>query len=76
MATFAPSRGLYASLRRHAHENPTIFWSCVLGAIGPVIAITVPPVRKSMGWVPPEQIPTSYPLPKRARNPPAGYEDP
>ncbi|KAG9011614.1 hypothetical protein FRB94_000774 [Tulasnella sp. JGI-2019a] len=76
MATSIPSRGLYASLRRHAHENPTIFWSCVLGAIGPVMAIAIPPIRQSWGWTRPEKVPTSYPVPKRARNPPAGYEDP
>lgn len=31
------------------------------GHIGPVLALTVPPVRKSMGWKPAERIPTTFP---------------
>ncbi|KAF9650401.1 NADH-ubiquinone oxidoreductase 9.5 kDa subunit, partial [Thelephora ganbajun] len=58
-----------------AHENPVIFYSCVLGVIGPVLAIGVPPFRKSFGWQPAERIPTTYPLPNRPRVPIQGYED-
>ncbi len=38
-----------------------IFYSVVLGLIGPVMLVTVPPIRKSMGYRPGEPIPTSYP---------------
>ncbi|EED78880.1 NADH-ubiquinone oxidoreductase 9.5 kDa subunit, partial [Postia placenta Mad-698-R] len=58
-----------------AHESPVIFFSCVLGAIGPLMVITVPPIRTSLGWKPAESIPTTYPLPNRPRRPVQGYED-
>ena len=47
--------------QRQAHEQPVIFYSLVIGFIGPVLLVTVPPVRKSLGWRPAEPIPTSYP---------------
>ena len=47
--------------QRQAHEQPVIFYSVVIGLIGPAMVITVPPVRKSLGWRPSEPIPTSYP---------------
>ncbi|KAG7527679.1 hypothetical protein FFLO_06695 [Filobasidium floriforme] len=68
--------GVYRYLQRMAHEQPVIFWSLGLGAVGPVMALTVPPIRKSMGWKPSERIPTTFPLPNRARQPTTGFEDP
>ncbi|KAF9158122.1 hypothetical protein DFQ26_007960 [Actinomortierella ambigua] len=62
-------------LRTQAREKPYIFSSFVIAAIGPVLVVGVPPIRKSMGWVPAQRIPETYPLPNRARNPPPGYED-
>jgi hypothetical protein len=38
-----------------------LFYSVVLGAIGPVLAFTVPPIREHLGYRPPELIPTTYP---------------
>ncbi len=32
-----------------------------MGAIGPVLAFTVPPIRERLGYRPPEPIPTTYP---------------
>ncbi|KAF8307672.1 NADH-ubiquinone oxidoreductase 9.5 kDa subunit [Clavulina sp. PMI_390] len=58
-----------------SHESPVVFWSLFLGGIGPVMVLTVPPIRKSLGYVPPEHFPTSYPLPKRPRQAVSGYED-
>ncbi|KAH8105407.1 hypothetical protein BXZ70DRAFT_524200 [Cristinia sonorae] len=74
-ALFSPFRTTYRYLQRQAHESPVIFYSCVLGAIGPLLVITVPPVRKSMGWKPADRVPTTYPLPTRPRRPVQGYED-
>jgi len=73
---FSPYRNAYRYLRYQAHENPVIFFSVVLGSIGPVLVVAVPPIRKSMGWTPAERIPTSYPVPNRPRRPVQGYEDP
>ncbi|KAF9910095.1 hypothetical protein BX616_010942 [Lobosporangium transversale] len=62
-------------LKRSADKNPYIFVSFVIAAIGPALVVGVPPIRKSMGYVSPARIPETYPLPRRARNPPSGYED-
>ncbi|KAH9449764.1 hypothetical protein Pst134EB_020580 [Puccinia striiformis f. sp. tritici] len=45
--------------------------------LGPVLLATVPPIRRNyFGYVSPEQIPMSYPLPQRKRNPDLkGYDD-
>ncbi|PLW47067.1 hypothetical protein PCASD_03970 [Puccinia coronata f. sp. avenae] len=61
----------------HAHENPAIFWSVAIGAAGPVLLATVPPIRRNyFGYVSPDPIPMSYPLPQRKRNTELkGYDD-
>ncbi|KAJ7707695.1 hypothetical protein B0H17DRAFT_1192150 [Mycena rosella] len=70
-----PFRATYRMLQRHAHESPVIFYSCVIGAIGPVLLVTVPPLKERLGYKPSEPIPLSYPLPNRRRRPVQGYED-
>ncbi|KAK7033143.1 DUF155 domain-containing protein [Favolaschia claudopus] len=65
----------YRMFQRHAHESPVIFYSCVIGLIGPVLLVTVPPIKKRLGYQPVEPIPVSYPLPNRPRRPVTGYED-
>ncbi|KAG0372277.1 MAG: hypothetical protein J3R72DRAFT_429698 [Linnemannia gamsii] len=66
---------VFQYLRRAAHDSPYIFTSFVVAAIGPVLVVAVPPIRKSQGYVTPVRIPDTYPLPQRARNPPTGYDD-
>ncbi|KAH9015916.1 hypothetical protein EDB85DRAFT_1875431 [Lactarius pseudohatsudake] len=61
--------------QRQAHESPVLFYSVVMGLVGPVLAFGVPPIRERMGYRPPEPIPTTYPIPKRPRRPLQGYED-
>ncbi|KAF0482069.1 NADH-ubiquinone oxidoreductase 9.5 kDa subunit [Gigaspora margarita] len=64
-------------LRRMATENTVYFWSLSVGILGPVLVVTVPPIRERyFGYVRSEDPPITYPMPKRPRNPPAGYEDP
>ncbi|KAL6310263.1 hypothetical protein BKA93DRAFT_888917 [Sparassis latifolia] len=72
---FSPFRQTYRYLQRQAHEAPVIFYSCCIGGLGPLVLITVPPLRERLGWKPAEPIPTTYPLPKRPRRPVQGYED-
>ncbi|CAL1701710.1 unnamed protein product [Somion occarium] len=72
---FSPLRQTYRYLQKQAHEQPVIFYSCVLGVIGPVMVVVVPPIRKKFGWRKPEEIPTSYPIPNRPRRPVQGYDD-
>jgi hypothetical protein len=47
--------------RRHAHENPVIFYSVVIGAIGPVGLMVIPPIRTRLGYTTTPPIPTTYP---------------
>lgn len=47
--------------QRQAHESPVIFYSCILGSIGPIMVLTVPPLRERMGYKPAEMIPSTYP---------------
>lgn len=74
-SVFSSFRFGYRYLQRQAHEQPVIFYSCVLGLIGPAMVLTVPPIRKKLGYVSPERPPTTYPLPNRPRVPVTGYDD-
>lgn len=47
--------------QRNAHENPVIFYSVILGCVGPVLVLTVPPIRERLGYKKAEMVPTSYP---------------
>ncbi|KAA1476383.1 hypothetical protein DENSPDRAFT_843327 [Dentipellis sp. KUC8613] len=74
-SVLSPFRQTYRYLQRQAHEAPVIFYSCVIGSLGPLLAFGVPPIRKQFGWQPAERIPLSYPIPKRPRRPVQGYDD-
>ncbi|KAG4303938.1 hypothetical protein PORY_002682 [Pneumocystis oryctolagi] len=58
-----------------AQEKPHLFYSFCLGSLGPIIFLIVPPIRKKLGYIPPEPIPKVYPLPKRKREIITGYDD-
>lgn len=44
-----------------SHERPAYFWSIIIGSMGPVVVLTVPPIRRYFGDVDPEPIPLTYP---------------
>ncbi|KAL2849218.1 hypothetical protein BJY01DRAFT_210892 [Aspergillus pseudoustus] len=48
-------------LRWASHEKPAIFYSLVIGATGPVMLVSLPPIRRFFGDVDPEPIPLTYP---------------
>ena len=48
-------------LRWASFEKPAIFYSIVVGSLGPVFMVVVPPVRRRLGDGPREQIPLTYP---------------
>ncbi|KAL1740201.1 putative NADH-ubiquinone oxidoreductase 9.5 kDa subunit [Schizophyllum fasciatum] len=79
MLSFSWWASRFASVRAmqyYAHEKPALFYALAIGAAGPALIITVPPLRKAYGYVPPELPPTSYPLPSRPRRAvPATYDD-
>ncbi|BFZ58782.1 hypothetical protein PYCC9005_005847 [Savitreella phatthalungensis] len=62
-------------LRWAAHERPNVFYSLIIGAIGPVALLVVPPIRRSMGYTRSVPPPMSYPLPEGPRKQLSGYED-
>merc|ERR1712032_713828 len=72
---FRPFANTYRFLQRSAHESPVVFFSLLIGAVGPIAVVTIPPIRKHYGWKPAERIPTSYPLPQRKREEVTGYDD-
>ncbi|WWC59125.1 uncharacterized protein I303_101673 [Kwoniella dejecticola CBS 10117] len=66
---------IYRRAQRMAHESPVIFWSLAIGFAGPIMVLTVPPIRKSFGYKQAERIPTTFPVPNRPRRAVSGYED-
>ncbi|KAH0846514.1 hypothetical protein AYO21_10134 [Fonsecaea monophora] len=48
-------------LRWAAHEKPAIFWSCVIGGLGPATFVFIPPLRRYFGDQDPPRIPLTYP---------------
>lgn len=48
-------------LRWAAHEKPAIFWSVVIGLMGPASFVFIPPLRRLAGDVDPPRIPLTYP---------------
>ncbi|CAK1364546.1 NADH-ubiquinone oxidoreductase [Cercospora beticola] len=58
-----------------ARRKPALFWSVVVGSLGPVTMVVVPPIRHRLGDGPRNQIPLTYPIPKGKRVIPTGYDD-
>jgi hypothetical protein len=48
-------------LRWASREKPAYFWSVVIGALGPVSMVVVPPVRRAFGDFDAPAIPLTYP---------------
>ena len=48
-------------MRWASSEKPAIFYSVMMGCMGPVALVTLPPIRRYFGDVDPAPIPTSYP---------------
>ena len=48
-------------MRWASHEKPAIFYSIVLGSLGPLSMPIVPPIRRYFGDGPREPIPQTYP---------------
>ncbi|KAG1318471.1 hypothetical protein G6F62_012342 [Rhizopus arrhizus] len=53
---------MFKALNRFALERPVIFWSCAIGAVGPVMVWTVPSIRRNyFGFKGYEPLPITYP---------------
>lgn len=44
-----------------AHEKPALYYSVLIGVAGPLMLVTVLPIRKAYGWKPRPEIPMTYP---------------
>ncbi|KAH7311041.1 hypothetical protein BKA65DRAFT_163232 [Rhexocercosporidium sp. MPI-PUGE-AT-0058] len=62
-------------LRWAAIEKPAIFYSIVIGSMGPVVVLTVPPIRRMLGDGKRPEIPLTYPIPTGPRKKLEGFED-
>ncbi|KAH6718428.1 hypothetical protein DL95DRAFT_341690 [Leptodontidium sp. 2 PMI_412] len=62
-------------LRWAAIEKPAIFYSIVIGSMGPVTVLTVPPIRRMLGDEKRPEIPLTYPIPTGPRKKLEGFED-
>ncbi|EER41305.1 NADH-ubiquinone oxidoreductase [Histoplasma capsulatum var. duboisii H88] len=62
-------------MRWAAHEKPAIFFSVIIGSLGPVALVALPPIRRYLGDVDPPPIPLTYPIPPGPRRIPKGYDD-
>ncbi|CZT10503.1 related to NADH2 dehydrogenase (ubiquinone) 9.5K protein, ubiquinone-binding [Rhynchosporium agropyri] len=62
-------------MRWAAIEKPAIFFSIVIGSLGPVTVFTVPPIRRMLGDEQRPEIPLTYPIPTGPRRTLEGFED-
>ncbi|ORY06178.1 hypothetical protein K493DRAFT_310680 [Basidiobolus meristosporus CBS 931.73] len=63
-------------LRAQTLNNPVVVWSIALGCSSPLMVIVVPKIRRDyLGIARVPEIPTSYPIPNRARQIPLGFDD-
>ncbi|KAI1116699.1 hypothetical protein F5Y14DRAFT_448857 [Nemania sp. NC0429] len=62
-------------LRWSARERPAYFYSCVIGAAGPLALFTVPPALRLLGHERIAEIPMTYPVPTGPRKQLTGYDD-
>ncbi|KAI9811971.1 MAG: hypothetical protein M1832_000635 [Thelocarpon impressellum] len=76
----ATSPRFFSQPLRYLHwaslEKPAIFYSILIGSLGPVFVVAVPPLRRRFGDGPREPIPLTYPIPRGPRKIPQGYDDP
>ncbi|KAI9804411.1 MAG: hypothetical protein M1825_001310 [Sarcosagium campestre] len=63
-------------MRWASHEKPAIFYSIIVGAIGPPLMFIVPSIRARFGDPARPRIPLTYPIPGGPRQIPEGYDDP
>lgn len=66
----------YQYIRWSSHEQPTLFWTVLIGASGPLLALTATPLRRKFLFPDAPEIPLTYPIPARARDTTlTGYDD-
>ncbi|KAL2062075.1 hypothetical protein VTL71DRAFT_6341 [Oculimacula yallundae] len=62
-------------MRWAAIEKPAIFFSIIIGGLGPVTVFTVPPIRRMLGDEQRPEIPLTYPIPTGPRKTLEGFDD-
>ncbi|KAI1190750.1 hypothetical protein F5B17DRAFT_427226 [Nemania serpens] len=75
----SPGPRFWAGPLRYLHwsarERPAYFYSCIIGALGPVVLFTVPPTRRWLGYEEVAPVPMTYPVPTGPRKQLSGYDD-
>ncbi|KAI7818190.1 hypothetical protein BX661DRAFT_191917 [Kickxella alabastrina] len=66
---------VFNAIRKATFDQPFAVWGLALGFTGPLLMLTVPPLRQKLGYQAPNAIPENYPLPNRARRATSGFED-
>jgi len=63
MSTITPRfwAGPLRYMRWASREKPAYFWSVVIGSLGPVSMVVVPPIRRAFGDFDAPPIPLTYP---------------
>ncbi|KAH6643618.1 hypothetical protein C7974DRAFT_407344 [Boeremia exigua] len=56
-------------------NKPAYFYSIVVGCVGPILVVAVPPIRRYLGEEQITKIPLTYPIPKGDRPRPTGNKD-
>ncbi|OIW31034.1 hypothetical protein CONLIGDRAFT_297652 [Coniochaeta ligniaria NRRL 30616] len=77
MASITPRfwAGPLRYLRWASREKPAYFWSVVIGSLGPISMVAVPPIRRAFGDFDAPAIPLTYPVPSGPRKTLSGYDD-
>ncbi|ODV58745.1 uncharacterized protein ASCRUDRAFT_82647 [Ascoidea rubescens DSM 1968] len=64
------------TLRFYAHTKPNLFFSAVIGIIGPLGVLFITPLRRKYLFEDAPPVPTYYPIPNRPRDLTlSGYDD-
>ncbi|KAI1403228.1 NADH-ubiquinone oxidoreductase 9.5 kDa subunit [Hypoxylon fuscum] len=58
-----------------AREKPAFFWSVIIGATGPLMLATIPPISTRLGYERSPPIPMTYPIPSGPRKTLTEYDD-
>ncbi|KAJ3077764.1 hypothetical protein BCR33DRAFT_785808 [Rhizoclosmatium globosum] len=66
---------VYGYLKYNLHNHPAVFMAFAFGLTMPVMLLGIYPYRREAGYKRPVDVPRSFPLPLRAREPLSGYDD-
>ncbi|KAJ3063189.1 hypothetical protein HDU98_000966 [Podochytrium sp. JEL0797] len=66
---------VYNYLKYNLHNHPAVFMAFAFSLSMPVMLFGVYPYRRQLGYTRPVDVPRTYPMPQREREPISGYDD-